>query len=154
MKTPPVPNGKILVGDGTWFFSARVDGDDLVVRATVATWFGGDSDPQDNGYTASGVVTKGNPEVLGCALPLRRRHGPTAGSPLPAGIPWHTLVRVYNRGTGQQITIPVIDLGPAKHTGHALDLTLAAFKAIGGDLGEGTMIVDYRIMGGAHYIQL
>ena len=36
----------------------------------AATWFGGDDDPEDNGQTASGVPTKGNPTLLGCALPL------------------------------------------------------------------------------------
>src|SRR5579859_6774040 len=52
-----------------WFPVIR-SGDDLVVPRTAATWFGGDSDPGDNGETASGVPTKGHPALLGCALPL------------------------------------------------------------------------------------
>ena len=36
----------------------------------AATWFGGDDDPGDNGQTASGVLTRGHPSLLGCALPL------------------------------------------------------------------------------------
>ena len=52
-----------------WFPVIR-NGDDLVVSRAAATWFGGDSDPGDNGQTASGVPTKGNPSLLGCALPL------------------------------------------------------------------------------------
>src|SRR5437763_6041987 len=52
-----------------WFPVVR-NGDDLLVPRAAATWFGGDADPGDNGQTASGVPTKGNPTLLGCALPL------------------------------------------------------------------------------------
>ena len=64
-------------------------------------------------------------------------------------------VTVTDRATGKYITVPVIDLGPAKKTGHALDLTVAAarfFKsnATANNFG---MKLDYRIIDGAKYVK-
>lgn len=145
--------GNRLEGDGSWpWLNATVDGKDIVVRGTVATWFGGSDDSEDDGQTASGEVTKGHPDMLGCALPMAI-HGvkETAGSPIPK-VPWHTTVRVYNHANGKVIEVPVIDLGPNKRTRHALDLTVAAFKALGGSVAQGVMTVDYRIIGGAAFL--
>lgn len=66
-----------------WFPVIR-SGDDLIITNAHATWFGGDSDPEDNGETASGVNTRHNPGLLGCALPLAG-HGVKSlnGTPLP-----------------------------------------------------------------------
>lgn len=136
---------RTLTGDGTWGFSALVDGDDLVVRNAQATWFGGANDPQDFGETASGINTKRRPDIQGCALPMA--YGPCAGSPLPK-VPWGTRVEVTHLESGKKITVPVIDLGPAHGTGHAIDLTVAAFKEFA-PLEKGKVVVDYRILGGA-----
>ncbi|XHR30401.1 MAG: septal ring lytic transglycosylase RlpA family protein [Chthoniobacteraceae bacterium] len=139
---------KVLKGNGTWGFVVLVDGNDLVVRGAKATWFGGANDPQDNGETASGVSTKKRPYILGCALPMN--FGPCNGSPIPR-VPWGTKVEVNHLASGKTITVPVIDLGPARGTGNAIDLTPAAFKQFA-SLAEGKIMVDYRIPGGAKYL--
>lgn len=144
MKSEP----KTLHGDGTWGFAVLVDGNDLVVRNAKTTWFGGANDPQDNGETASGISTKKRPEVMGCAIPMS--FGPCKGSPLPR-VPWGTKVEVKHLASGKTITVPVIDLGPARSTGNALDLTPAAFKHFA-PLAVGKFTVDYRIPGGAKYL--
>lgn len=137
--------GKILEGDSRFGFTAEVDGDDIVVRGGQATWFGGANDPEDNGETASGISTKKRPSILACALPLN--YGPCAGSPIPK-VPWGTKVEVTHLATGQKITVPVIDLGPSPGTGHAIDLTVAAFEQFA-PLSAGKIVVDYRIFGAA-----
>lgn len=137
-----------LTGDGSWGFVAVVDGDDLVVRGAQATWFGGADDPEDNGETASGVSTKRRPDIQGCALPLN--YGPCAGSPIPK-LPWGTRVEVTHLASLATITVPVIDLGPSRGTGHAIDLTVAAFKMFA-PLNTGKTDVDYRIICGARYV--
>ena len=152
----------ILKGDGTWPFEAKVDGDDLVVRGHYATWFGGNNDPMDGGSTASGISTKGNPDILGCSLPMHigPRSGskvtfePTHGSPLPK-LPWKTQVRVWCPETNKIIVVELIDLGPAKwacEKGNCLDLTQAAFRALGVSAKRGRVKVDYRILGGAEFV--
>lgn len=142
---------RILKGDGTWPWTAEVDGDDIVVRNAKATWFGGASDPEDNGETASGVSTKGNPKILGCALPMDgfKAVKSTKGSPIPR-LPWKMLVEVSHNGS--TLSVPVIDIGPSKYTGHPLDLTVEAFRQLGGNLKQGVIIVDFRIKGGAKYL--
>ena len=133
----------VLPCEGNWGFTAVVEGDDIVVRGGAATWFGGADDPDDDGETASGVSTKLRPLIQGCALPLN--YGPCAGSPIPK-MPWGSRVQVtYGDKT---ITVPVIDLGPARDTGHAIDLTVAAFEEFAPrDVGK--IVVDYRILGAA-----
>ena len=124
---------------------ALVDGDDLAVYNARATWFGGVNDPEDNGETASGISTKKRPDIEGCALPMS--FGPCAGSPLPH-LPWGTKVRITHHKSGKTIIVPVIDLGPARDTGNAIDLTPAAFKQFA-PLVDGNVVVDYRILGAA-----
>jgi len=145
MKEKPI----ILTGDGKWSFTATVEGDDIVARNARATWFGGANDPEDNGETASGISTKKRPTIQGCALPMD--FGPCAGSPLPR-VPWGTRVEVTHLATEKKITVPVIDLGPARSTGNALDLTVAAFKEFA-PLATGKNSVDYRILGAAKRLQ-
>ena len=132
--------------DGRFGFEVEVDGRDLVVRQTQATWFGGANDPEDNGETASGISTLKRPYIQGCALPMS--FGPCVGSPIPR-VPWGTQVEVtYLTRT---ISIPVIDLGPSPHTGNGIDLTVAAFREFA-PLAIGKIVVDYRIVGGATHL--
>jgi hypothetical protein len=149
------PQGRwVLSGDGSYNFHAIVEGNDLVVQNAKATWFGGDDDPEDDGFTASGVMTKGNPTLLGCALPMSGCHCVyTEGSPLPK-VPWRTLIQVFSRETGRVLKIPLIDIGPNKNAkSHAaIDLTQAAFNALGGSKSRGHISVDFRVIGGATYV--
>ncbi len=141
-----------------WNFEVLIDGDDLVVNNTAATWFGGDNDSQDNGLTASGVHTAGNPQCMGCALPVIVRDAEgklmvsTYDSPLAVEphIPWKTQVKVTRAGVS--ITVPLIDNGPTKSSGHGIDLTQAAFRALGVPLRSGVALVSYRVIGGAKYL--
>lgn len=157
---PPVATqrpGVVLKGDGTWPWTAEIDGEDIVVRNARATCFGGSNDPQDSGETASGISTKGNPSLMACSLPMNYQgpHAPTkralAGSPLPI-VPWKTIVRVTSGGTS--IDVPVIDLGPAKYTGNPIDLTIAAARQFNptASATNFSMRCDFRILGGAKYV--
>ena len=142
-----------LRGDGRYGFTVRVEGDDLVARDVRATWFGGASDPLDDGRTASGLSTRRDPEILGCALPMNGFRA-TRGSPLP-NLPWcTTVVEVYCPSTGKRAAVPLIDLGPsAPPLAHAaIDLTPAAFRALGGNRRVGRLTVDFRIPGGASHL--
>ena len=143
---------EIKVERNGWQFSVRVDGDDLVVDNTTATWFGGDNDPLDNGETASGVMTKGNPHVLGCALPVVPSHPSTAGSPLAFSprIPWKTKVLVEHKD--KILVVELLDNGPAKSAGDGIDLTPAAFKFFA-PIEKGVIDVSYRIIGAAKYVK-
>jgi hypothetical protein len=145
----------VLEGDGSFGFRVIVDGTDLFVQNARATWFGGDSDPLDSGETASGVVTKGNPDCMGCALPMDigARSPKTQDSPFPK-IPWQTPVQVHSIKTQKTIQVPLIDLGPAKppRANAQIDLTVAAFDALGINHRAGEMQVHYRVLGGAQYL--
>jgi hypothetical protein len=139
---------KVLTGTGMWGFVAMVDGNDIVVQGVKATWFGGANDPQDFGETASGINTKRRPDIEGCALPMN--FGPCKGSPIPR-IPWGTKIEVKHLASGKTITVALIDLGPARGTSNAIDLTPAAFKQFA-SLSVGKVMVDYRIPNGAKYL--
>jgi hypothetical protein len=142
---------RVLRGDGTWGWVAEVDGEDIVIRDATASWFGGDDDPQDNGETASGAVTKGHPDLVGFALPMDfgAKVPATAGAPLPR-IPWHTPVAVSLGPV--TVTGPLIDLGPAKSARHQVDLTQAAFRQFA-PLSQGLVHgVTVRIEGAARYV--
>ena len=134
----------------------RVDGADLVVDSTQASWFGGNNDPMDSGETASGLLTKGHPELLGCSLPMHYvgSNGPTRaamdGCPIPM-LPYRkTLVQVTRNG--DSLMLPLIDIGPAKYTHHGIDLTIAAFKHFEPNLKVGLIQVSFRIIGGALHL--
>ncbi len=140
----------VLHGDGRYGFTARIEGSDLVVTGVRATWFGGAHDPCDNGQTASGLSTRLHPDLLGCALPMNG-YRLTRGSPLP-DLPWMTTtVHVTCPATGKEASLPLIDLGPAAppHAHAAIDLTRAAFHALGGNPAKGDLKVNFRIPGGA-----
>ncbi|CAN5547390.1 hypothetical protein BH09VER1_BH09VER1_24730 [soil metagenome] len=140
-----------------WAFDVKVEGNDLIVENTTGTWFGGDHDPDDDGQTASGINTKGNPGLLGCSLPMNYQ-GPSkptvkavGGSPIPM-LPYRkTQVIVTSRG--KSLTVPLIDIGPAKWAKDGIDLTRAAFVALGGALKQGVIPVSYRIIGGALFLK-
>ena len=149
---------QILRGDGTWPFSAHVDGADLLVIGVRATCFGGSDDPEDSGATASGVSTKDNPSLKACALPMQYSGKSPAllkalgGSPIPK-LPWGTKVELMSKG--RRLVVPVIDLGPAKRTGNAIDLTIAAARFFNGGATARSfeMECSYRIIGGAKYLK-
>lgn len=156
---PPAPSSRTLDGDGTWPWTAEIDGNDIVVINARATCFGGSNDPQDNGDTASGISTKKNPDLAAVSLPMDGRQFPGAGhgahaaldgSPIPK-VPWKTLVRV--EAMGMVYEFPVIDLGPGKRTGNALDLTIAAARMFNprASATNFEMRCTYRILGGAKY---
>jgi hypothetical protein len=161
----------ILRGDKTWPFVAKFIGT-IFVDNVVATWFGGDVDPQDNGQTACGYPTKGHPDLLGCSLPMDLgTERATDGSPIPR-LPWGlhsdgtlnpdgTIVTVWPFGFPDQVLpLPLIDDGPGKQATknpaepHAIDLTRAAFSQLAAFAGlkpaaalrAGIIRVGYKIV--------
>lgn len=149
--------GRVLTGDGSYPWTAQIDGDDIVVKGARATCFGGGNDPQDDGNTASGISTKAHPDLQACSLPMNYT-GPDAatrraliGSPIPM-LPWKTIVRVTSQD-GKTLDVPVIDLGPGKTTGNALDLTIAAARYFNpkATATNFSLVCDYRIIGGAKF---
>lgn len=162
----------ILRGDKTWPFVVKFTGQ-LLVDNVVATWFGGDVDPQDDGQTACGYPTKGHPDLLACSLPmdLDRNESATEGSPLPR-LPWGlhsdgspnpdgTIVTIWPFGLPDKLfQFPLVDDGPGKHATsnpadpHAIDLSRAAFVLIAQALGidpkkalrNGVLRVGYKIV--------
>lgn len=156
-ETPDAPwPPALLVGDGTWPWTARIDGADIVVDDARATCFGGSGDSMDSGETASGISTAKNPMLRACALPMSYTGKNAAlkkalgGSPIPK-VPWKTLVRVTSGK--KTLDVIVIDLGPAKRTGNALDLTIAAARFFDPRATANSFEarVSYRILGGAQY---
>jgi Transglycosylase/N-acetylmuramoyl-L-alanine amidase len=144
----------IQSGASAFAFVVEVVEHDLVVRSVVATWFGGPNDPSDSGQTASGISTRQDPKLLGCALPMDGfRFHKTDGSPIPR-LPWGTEVRVTNKASGQSASFPLIDLGPSRYAASraAIDLTEEAFKLIGGDPKIGVLKVDFTVPGAARYL--
>jgi len=148
----------LLQGDRTWPWHAWIDGDDIVVLNARATAFGGQYDPQDNGETASGLSTKMNPSFIGCALPMiytgtgKALLAALGGSPIPR-IPWRSMVQVTEVSTGKQIIAKVIDLGPAKRTGNAIDLTVAAARMFNphATASNFELACHYRILDAARF---
>jgi hypothetical protein len=142
-----------LVGDGSWpWMKASVDGDDIVIEPGKVTAFGGASDKTDSGETASGVSTKKNPDIIGCALPMRRDASKALkGSPIPR-LPWKTKV-IFSAPTGQEVTASLIDEGPAKWTKNIGDLTVAAARQFDRNATANSFgrTLSIRIVGGAKY---
>lgn len=152
-----VIDGKtVLTGDGKFPHPDNplhvvMDGQKMKVgfgQYVIATWFGGDSDPMDDGRTACGYNTKGHPDLLGCSLPTNVPGDPfLEGSPIPK-LPFGlhsdgtvnksgTTVTVERLDNGATITVPLIDEGPGRGATkpggylHGIDLTVAAYKALG-----------------------
>jgi hypothetical protein len=149
---------RLLKGDGSWPFVAYVLGDDLVLIHQKTTCFGGGDDPQDDGSTASGVSTKPI-AVEGISLPMdmRGRKGSAAvhkaldGSPIPFMPFIETKVEITCGSI--QFIAPLLDLGPAKYTGNAVDLTIACARKIvpTATARNFGVNVNIRIIGGAKY---
>lgn len=147
----------ILRGDGTWPWSAHVDGDDILVIGVTGTCFGGSDDTMDSGETASGISTKDRPNLKACALPMaysgtnRALRKALGGSPIPK-VPWGTMVEIMSNG--RRLRVPVIDLGPGKRTGDAIDLTIAAARFFDGKATANDFMIQcsYRIIGGAKHL--
>jgi hypothetical protein len=124
--------------------------EDLVVRNARCSWFGGPHDNQDSGETASGKVnTRRQPDFRGCALPMNgfRNSQNTMGSPIPR-FRWLTPIEVECIEPdlqGRKITVELIDLGPARKTKNAIDLTEPAFNALGAASSRGLVNVNFRI---------
>ncbi|MFN2622377.1 MAG: DUF2272 domain-containing protein [Chthoniobacterales bacterium] len=72
------------------------------------------------------------------------------GSTNPGG----ARVRVTNPATNFSIEVPVIDVGPAKKTGNALDLTVAAARLFqpNASAKNFSMTLDFRILNGAQFV--
>lgn len=108
-----------------WKFTARREGLNLIVENVRATCFGGSDDPQDSGETASGLSTVKFKWLPAVALPMNTDIASLRGSPIPR-CPFGTLVRVVS---GEKtFDFPVIDIGPGRRTGNAIDLTIAAAR--------------------------
>lgn len=148
---PPAP-GRIISSPG-WAFAVRVSGEDLMVDNIRGTCFGGSDDPQDNGQTASGISTKKNPDIRAVSLPMDFGDAVpnTKGSPIPR-LPWNTMVQVEAKGV--RFTFPVIDIGPAKRVGNAIDFTIAAARQFNPSATARNFEIQcsYRIIGGAKYL--
>jgi hypothetical protein len=165
---------RVLIGDGSWPFKAYVIGEDIVVKDTLITCFGGIGagvifDPDDSGNTASGRNTK-REEIAGVALPLDTRgrdvdagtHKALDGSPIP-WLPWFIEVEVT---VGDIIYTPpdgLVDVGPNKRVStpsrpKALDLTVWAARHFNHNLTPRQLARNfevrghYRIIGGAAYV--
>ena len=123
-------------------------------------------DKEDDGSTASGIMNDGsNPQLLGCALPFYQSNGvlvPSCyGSPMPL-LPFKTtlvqitqiIVSPTGNTFGEQVTVPVIDDGPALKENRPIDLTPFTFTSLGGDLKQGLLPVMFRIIGGANLYSL
>ena len=164
---PAATSGSILEGGPGWSWVAEVVGNDIVVQGAKTTAFGGANDTGDNGKTACGFSTEGHPDLKACALPLGgyagtpAEHAALDGTPLPhlkfgltstgADRPEGAHVEVTDPKTKAKITVPVVDLGPAKNTGHALDLTEAAARVFKSNATSNnfSMVLNYRIINGA-----
>lgn len=150
-----------LIGDGTWGqvypSGVSTDGDDIVARNVEGTRWGGSDDSQDGGQSASGLKTSEHPDYIGVSLPIRVSTQSSAllaaigGSPIPK-IPWYTPVKVYSHKAQKFVFGHLIDIGPAKYTGHGIDMTNALVEALGLSLSDGVYLVDFRIIGGAKYV--
>lgn len=147
-----------IISKPGWAFCVEVDGADLVVRNTTATWFGGENDPHDiGGHTASGINTIQAPNFLGCALPVAWWSRSTKDSPFifksggvkKPSIPYQTVVRV--EALGKTLDVRLIDNGPAQSAKDGIDLTVAAFRFFA-PLKRGVIKgVTYRVLGAAKY---
>lgn len=144
-----------LVGDGTWdFIKARVVGKDILIEPGIVTAFGGANDTMDSGETASGISTKDNPSLIGCALPMRRDASPALkGSPIPK-LPWKTSV-IFSNSFGVSVNTKLVDEGPAKWTKHIGDLTEAAAKLFdqNATANSFTERLSIRIVDGAKHVK-
>lgn len=144
----------------------EIQGADIIMRNVIVTCFGGAHDLGDNGQTESGVLNDGSdPNLMGCALPIRSTEKATRNSPLANAnkphIPWGTEVRFW-RGDVEKavISTKLIDNGPdvATYPTHLGDLTEAAAAKFSPNIPRDKLangfsaVLSYRVIGGAKYI--
>jgi hypothetical protein len=148
-------------------WTAYIDGDDVVLIDVIATCFGGDYDAGDNGLTESGARTKGNPSIMGIALPVRSTEAATRISPLAdpnkPHIPWFSKCRVWRKWEGESLgcDAEVIDNGPDElhFPTHAFDVTPAVAHHFTPGMPLASLPNDWeangmclRIFGAAKYV--
>jgi hypothetical protein len=142
-----------------WTFTPVIDGDDIVVRGTQATRFGGTDDDQDNGIGAWGFPVRSKPSALVVSLPIRANVASLQDSPLPplkgltAALTQIVCVRVHSPATGKSVDCLLADIGPSGGLNRGLDMSNAVVKALGLSLEDGIYTVDYRIMGQANALK-
>lgn len=144
----------------------EIDGKDIIMRNVIVTCFGGKFDLGDNGQTESGVMNDGrDPNLMGCALPIRSTEKATRNSPLANAskphIPWGTEVRFW-RGNDEKLAIStkLLDNGPdvASYPTHLGDLTEAAAAHFAPNMPRNKLangfsaVLSYRVVGGAKWI--
>lgn len=133
---------------------ARIDDGDILITGAAVTCFGGASDAMDSGETASGISTKTHPNILACALPMRRDKSPhLRGSPIPK-LPWQTAVQFIDPETDIKVMTVLLDEGPAKWTKHAGDLSIAAARVFDprATANNFSAVLTIRIIGGAKFV--
>ena len=144
-------NNGTIISKPDYSFVVVVDGDDLVVEQGRATCFGGYDDTGDDGQTASGMPTRHIPQPFGCALPILPGVIATSGSPFPL-LPWGTVVEVT---CGDVVFYcPLIDNGPAKDSGNAIDLCVrcATFINPSATANNFSATVNFRVLKGATFL--
>lgn len=164
---PPVDGGvgvRLLPSNLPW--TAKVDGDDLLVTNIMATCFGGRWDKGDNGQTESGLKNDGTTTQFLVALPIRSTESATSSSPFAfkgEHIPWSTQVKVWKTSDGESTAkIGLLaDNGPdvQEYPTHALDMNPNLVLSFYPDLDpqevaniwSGTGF-SYRILGAAKYV--
>lgn len=123
----------------------------LITLATVghadsngfATWFTVESCRREgtSGITASGRML--DDSALWCALPSRP---PRDSSGRRA---WGRKIRITNQATGRSVVVEQWDMGPgrrARARNVVIDLTPAAFLALGGRLQDGRIKVVVEVL--------
>jgi hypothetical protein len=146
-------------------------GNDIIVKNVDITCWGGGNDAGDGGQTESGILNDGSdPNLLGCALPIRSTENATRMSPLAdaqtAHIPWGTTVHFW-KGSDEydpanSIDTVLIDNGPdfEKYPNHAGDLTVAAAQFFSPQISiyqianKFSAILNYRIINAAMYCNI
>lgn len=180
--TVPQPKGPLLAGMELavrkWAFTVAVHGDDLVMINGRGTCFGGASDPQDDGSTASGFNTRAHPDSPLISLPMRGQmypglsaaeHAALDDAPWPR-MPWMTIVEVglmptepdlAGRSVGYVLSLvddmfefALGDLGPGYRTGNALDLTQPAARNFDPKASAVSFNSQFvaRVKGGARFL--
>ena len=145
---------KVLTGGPEWkgVLEVIVDGEDLVARDVRMTWFAGGDDECDNSRGAFGDDLR-DPSAVAVSLPSPRARG-CKTPPLPS-LPHNITVRVYSRETGKVAEAPLQDIGPSAppRARAGIDGTQGLWRALGLDYRRGATQVDFRVVGGARYVQ-
>lgn len=158
---------RFLRGNGKWPFTPELDQGDIILEDVCCTCFGGSDDPQDSGETASGINTKGNPDLLGASVPMdiskwkgvsAAVHAALDGCPIPV---LDFFLPIQITSGKQTLVTQIIDLGPGLQATrkasepHAVDLTVAAARHFNprATARDFFMRCDVRIIGGAKYVE-